>query len=114
MKSYFSYFSFREKYFTNYLKYAKILKKYSKKIFKDPELKLIVFGSVIENDFTLSSDIDVLIISKKSPRKGLKRAKVLSKIYNSLGEPNPFEIHLITPSDWRKWYSHFVEKFVEV
>ena len=66
----------------------------------------------MENDFTLSSDIDALVISDKSPRKGIKRWKVLSKLYSFIGESHPFEIHLVTRKDWEKWYKRFVNKLV--
>jgi predicted nucleotidyltransferase len=113
MKSYFDYLLSREKYFKNYLEYAKILKDNAKKILKDKKLRVLVFGSVVENDFTLSSDIDVLIISNKAPMKGVKRGKILGKIYASLGKAHPFEIHLITQTDWDKWYRRFVKSFIE-
>jgi predicted nucleotidyltransferase len=85
----------REKYFKNYLAYAK-------KILKDKKLLVLVFGSVAENDFTLSSDIDVLIISNKAPMKRVERGEILGKIYASIGKVHPFEIHLITQRDWEQ------------
>jgi predicted nucleotidyltransferase len=109
----FDFLLSREKYFRNYPAYAKILKENAKMILKDKKVRVLVFGSVVENDFTLSSDVDVLVISDKSPRKGLKRAKILSKLYNSIGETHPFEIHLITKEDWKIWYRKFVKKFFE-
>jgi predicted nucleotidyltransferase len=110
----FDFLASREKYFKDYKSYAKILKETAKKVLKDEKVKVLVFGSVVENDFTLSSDIDVLVISDKSPRKGIKRGKVLSKLYSSIGESHPFEIHLVTRKDWERWYKRFVKKFVEV
>jgi predicted nucleotidyltransferase len=113
MNEYFDYLISKEKYFKNYLKYAKNLKEIAKKILKDKKLKIIIFGSVIERDYTLSSDIDIMIISSKIPRKGIKRAKILGKIYNSIGIASPFEIHLVNKKDW-KIYKKFIKKFKEV
>jgi len=113
MNEYFDYLISKEKYFKNYLKYVKILKENAKKILKDKNLKVIVFGSVIEKDYTLSSDIDILIISSKIPKKGIKRAKILGRIYNSIDIFSPFEIHLINKEDW-KVYKKFIKKFKEV
>jgi predicted nucleotidyltransferase len=113
MNEYFDYLISKEKYFRNYLRYAKILKENAKKILKDKKLKVIIFGSVIERDYTLSSDIDVLIISSRIPRKGIRRAKILEKIYDSIGIFSPFEIHLLNKKDW-KIYKKFIKKFKEV
>ena len=54
----------------------KFLREVAKKTLNDKKLKVIVFGSVVEKDYTLSSDIDVLIVSSKIPRKGIKCAKI--------------------------------------
>ena len=111
---YFELLLEKKKFFENYLHYAKILKESAKKALKDEDLRLLVFGSVVEKDFTLASDIDVIIISEKTPAQGMKRAKVLKEIYTSLPLPNPFEIHLLRKIDWEEWYKHFVKNFIEV
>lgn len=51
-----------QKYFDNYLKYAKIAKKVAKK--ELGKVKVFVFGSVVKAQAMLASDIDLLIVSK--------------------------------------------------
>ena len=43
----------------------------------------------------------------------MKRAKILGRIYDSVGIFSPFEIHLINKKDW-KIYKKFIKKFKEV
>ncbi len=75
---------------------------------KDEKIKVIVFGSIVRNEATLSSDIDVAIISEKVPEKDLERNKILAEIRKSI--KGPFEIHLLKPKTWKNWYLRFVKK----
>ena len=99
-----------EKYFKNYLKYAKDIKKVAKNLLG--RVKVFVFGSILKKD-EVPRDIDILIISpklKSSEKKSRIRAKILKKI----GFTAPFEIHLITPEEYRNWYKFFIKEKVKV
>ena len=60
-----------EKFFKNFLKYAKVIKRIAKKELKD--LRVFVFGSIAEGKILPTSDIDILIVSKNMPKKKLVR-----------------------------------------
>ena len=101
-----------EKYFKNYLFWAKKIKKEAKKNLED--VRVLLFGSVIKKQTEPGSDIDVLIISPqlKSPEK---KSKILTEILREIGQSSPFEIHLVTPEEYRNWYQRFIKKeFIEV
>jgi len=98
-----------EKYFKDYLEYAKKIKKEAQKILG--EVRVFVFGSVLEKE-EIPRDIDILIISPK-----LKSASQKSKIRTFLwkkGFSSPFELHFVTPKEFKEWYSHFIKKKIEV
>jgi len=71
-----------QKYFNNYLKYARIAKKVAKK--ELGKVKVFVFGSVIKGKATPSSDIDLLIVSKNAPEKMRERSKIKMDMKKSL------------------------------
>jgi len=100
-----------QKYFENYRKYAEKIKAIASKLLKD--CKVFVFGSVVEGKALPSSDIDVLIVSKNTPKKMKERAKIVAEIFRKIGIFSPFEIHLITEEEF-EWYKRFVKKFIEV
>ncbi|MEM2248452.1 MAG: nucleotidyltransferase domain-containing protein, partial [Candidatus Bathyarchaeia archaeon] len=63
--------------------------------------EIYVFGSALEGNLTVDSDIDVLIIVDSLPGSGLERARLIDKIWRAMekrGIPPhyPFEIQLIT------------------
>ena len=100
----------RVKYFKNYLKVAKEIKKIVKKFV---DAKIFVFGSVVRGDFSIGlSDIDIAIVSEKFSKRELKL-----KIYDILFEKyfeSPLEFHFLTPKQW-KFYKRFIGKdFVEI
>ena len=63
--------------------------------------EIYVFGSALEGNLTVDSDIDVLIIVDSLPGSGLERARLIDKIWRAMekrGIPPyyPFKIQLIT------------------
>lgn len=94
------------KYFKNYLKYAKIIKKVAENFLG--EAKVFIFGSVLKKD-ELPRDIDILIISPKL-KDFYKKTKLKIKIWRKIGYFSPFEIHLISPDEWKNWYQYFIKK----
>ncbi|MFN3621270.1 MAG: nucleotidyltransferase domain-containing protein [Nitrososphaerales archaeon] len=70
------------------------LSEYLEKIVKivtrlDPNAEVYLFGSVAEDKHLLSSDIDVLVVTKISP------GEILASLWRD-GVKDPFEIHVIT------------------
>lgn len=101
----------REKYFKNYLKYARMAKKIAKKELKD--VKVFVFGSVVKKEHTPASDIDLLIVSKNMPKRMKDRAEIQAKILKKIGIFSPFEIHMVNEREF-KWYERFIDKKIAV
>ncbi|MEM0480653.1 MAG: nucleotidyltransferase domain-containing protein [Candidatus Aenigmatarchaeota archaeon] len=91
-----------------------MIKNVAKKILKDKNVKVIVFGSVVKGSFhPILSDIGILVISKNVPYV-LERGKILAKIFEKIeNQFAPFQIHLIKPSEY-EWYKRFIDKKVEI
>jgi len=102
-----------EKYFRNYLAYAK---KIAKKLLKDDKVRVIVFGSVVRANYTPDSDIDLLIISEKAPTEPKKISDLTSKMLEAIQDIYaPFEIHLVKPKVYESWYKRFIgDNYIEV
>ncbi len=100
-----------KKYFERYREYAKKIKEIAKSELSD--VKVFVFGSVIEGKHTPSSDIDILVVSKNMPKSMGDRAKIRAKILKEIGITSPFEIHLVNPKEF-EWYRRFIKKFEEI
>ena len=104
----------RKNYFENYLKFAEEIKILAKDFFKENFSKLLIFGSVIENRFSVGlSDIDIAILLRK---KVLLKEKIKFMLLVDEKFPqNPFEIHIVSEEEWENWYKRFVgNKFIEV
>ncbi len=70
----------------------------------------MVFGSIVQNKWGPSSDIDVLIISQNLPSDFDERAKIRTKIKEKIGPFSPFQIHLATLEEFKGWYQNFIKK----
>jgi len=103
-------FQEKEKYFQDYLKYAKTIKKEAKKLLK--RVRVFIFGSILREK-EVPQDIDVLIVSPKLKDLN-KKSKFLTKLKKKIGFSTPFEFHLITPKEYKEWYSHFIEEKIEI
>ncbi|MGC9180114.1 MAG: nucleotidyltransferase domain-containing protein [Vulcanisaeta sp.] len=79
----------RQDVFKNLDKYLRIIKEVVRSI--DPDAEVYLFGSVAENRYALSSDIDVLIITNADP--GI----ILEKLWRA-GIGPPFEVHVRMPN----------------
>jgi len=99
------------KYFEKYKEYAKRIKEIAKSELEN--VKVFVFGSVVEGKHTPSSDIDILILSDSMPKSMKKRASIKAKILKEIGILSPFEIHLVDPKEF-EWYRRFIKKFEEI
>jgi predicted nucleotidyltransferase len=101
-----------EKYFKNYLSYAKVIKKEAQKLLG--EVRVLIFGSVLKKD-EIPRDIDILIISSKLEDMDPKnKREIRTKLWKAIGFTTPFEIHLIKPQDYKEWYKNFIKEFVEI
>lgn len=99
-----------EKYFKNYRKYGKMIKKVAKELLG--EIRVFVFGSILKKD-EVPRDIDILIISSKL-KSSIKKSEIRAKIWEKLGFTHPFEIHLITPKEYKDWYKNFIKEKIEI
>ena len=100
-----------EKYFRDYLRWARIIKKEAKALLGD--VRVFVFGSAVRGEIEPGSDIDVLLISPGLKSFSLKN-KTRTKIFEKIGSDSPFEVHLITPEDYQSWYIHFIKEKIEI
>ena len=102
----------REKYFKDYLKFARLIKKRAEKIFS--KARVLVFGSVIRGDYLPDSDIDILVISKRIPFDFSAQVRLKKKLAKNFPD-SPFQIHLVSPEIYEKWYKNFIkDNYVEV
>ncbi|MEM2940138.1 MAG: nucleotidyltransferase domain-containing protein [Thermoproteota archaeon] len=76
----------RREVFENLLKLLKKMKELLNEA--DRESKFFLFGSIVKNRYVLTSDIDVLILTK------LKPSEVIAKLRKE-GFDEPFEFHVV-------------------
>ncbi|MEM1706633.1 MAG: nucleotidyltransferase domain-containing protein [Thermosphaera sp.] len=76
----------RAEVFRNLEHYLKVIVKAVKEL--DEKAEVYLFGSVAEGTYTLSSDVDVLVVTDQSPEN------VLVKLWEK-GIKDPFEVHII-------------------
>jgi len=100
-----------EKYFKNYSSYAKKIAIITRKSL--PDLKIYLFGSILKNKQTPSSDIDLLIFSEKMPQRLSARNRIKVKILKEIGFFSPFELHLVNREEF-EFYQKFIDKMKEV
>lgn len=96
----------QEKYFKNYLDWARIIKKEAEKFLG--KTQAFIFGSILRKG-EVPRDIDILIVSPKLTTTE-KKSIIKAKIWQRIGFFSPFEIHLSTPEEYRDWYRHFIKK----
>jgi len=99
-----------QKYFDNYLFYSQKIKREAERILGP--VKVFIFGSLLRKN-EVPRDIDILIISPKVETLEQK-SKTIAKITKKLGFSYLFEFHLITPKEYKEWYSHFIKEKVEI
>lgn len=75
--------------------------------------EVYLFGSLAEDDYTMASDIDLLIVSDEAPRTVHERAEIVAEILRSVGLDAPLEIH-ITDRRGLEWYRRFARKLVRL
>ncbi len=101
----------RKRYFEGFLRYAEKVKEIVRR--RDPDARIIVFGSVVRGDVRPDSDIDLLIITRIAENLG-ERIELRIDIMKALGEESPFELHIVTAAEYEYWYRKFMDRFLEV
>lgn len=99
-----------EKYFKNYLFYARKIKEEAEKSLG--KVRVFVFGSILKKG-EIPQDIDILIVSPKV-KKFFPRGEMIAKIWKKIGFSSPFEIHFASPSDYQNWYRFFLKEAKEI
>lgn len=67
--------------------------------------KIYLFGSVVRGKYTMSSDIDILVITEQKERVDLDRLKALiKKKFIDI----PFQLHIVSNKEYEKWYKKFI------
>ncbi len=100
-----------ERYRRDPLRIAKAVKEVAERLLGD--VRVYLFGSVVEGADTPSSDVDIMVVSSATPRSVGGRSKIVAKILKEVGVDAPIEVHLIRPEE-ESWYLRFVRKRVEV
>jgi len=101
----------RRKYFRDFIKYAEKVKEVVKK--RDPDARIMLFGSAVKGKLRPDSDIDLLIITNIAEKLDY-RIRLRMEIMKILEEGNPFEIHIITGEEYENWYKRLIDKFLEL
>jgi len=97
------------KYYERPFYYARRIKAVARE--RDPEAKVVLFGSLVKGGMRPDSDIDVLVVTKLARRVG-DRLKLRVDIAREMGECTPFEMHIVTPEEYEGWYRRFIDKHV--
>ena len=101
----------RKKYFRDFIKYAEKVKEIVKQ--RDPDARIMLFGSAVKGKLRPDSDVDLLIITDIAEKLD-ERIKLRMEIVKILGEGSPFEIHIITDEEYENWYRKFIDRFFEL
>ncbi|ADC65393.1 DNA polymerase beta domain protein region [Ferroglobus placidus DSM 10642] len=101
----------KRKIFENYRELAVKLKKAFREVLEDDDVRVIVFGSVVRGDYSILSDLDVLVVSEKADK--VRYGEVLEEVERIVGQLVGVEIHLVTPEVFEKWYRKFIDSYEE-
>lgn len=103
----------RKEMIENFRKYLKKINESIKTILSDSEVFL--FGSVIEGNLVVASDIDILILADV-PKNHLKRAEIIAKIEEKAGLPfvHPFEFHILNSDELKTWKNIYDLKYEKI
>jgi len=99
------------KYYEDPMRYARAIKNVARK--HDPSAKVLLFDSFVRGNARADSDIDVLVITDLTTEVS-NRLLLIKEVNEKVEIPNPFEIHVVTWEEFRKWYRKFIDKYIEV
>ncbi|MEM0329532.1 MAG: nucleotidyltransferase domain-containing protein [Nitrososphaerota archaeon] len=74
-------------------------------------VRVLVFGSVVDGKATALSDIDVLVICDLGAEE---RVELKAEIRRRLGYDVPVELHIVSEEEYQDWYRRFMGKFEEI
>ncbi|MFN4046734.1 MAG: nucleotidyltransferase domain-containing protein, partial [Acidilobaceae archaeon] len=80
---------------------------------RDPNCKVIVFGSYVRETMRADSDIDVLLVTDTAS-EALNRGRLKAEIAREIGLVTPFEIHGVTWGEYEGWYRGFIDVYLEI
>lgn len=100
-----------EKYRKNLVGYAKMIKGVVRR--RDPEGRVLIFGSTVKGEARPDSDIDVLVVTELAGDLD-ERLRLRMEIARAIGDVTPFEIHIVTREEFEGWYMRFIDEYVEV
>ena len=107
-KIYMNYGRKRLEQLKNYRQIAQKVREIAQKRLGNVEV--YVFGSVIENKATASSDIDLLIITENIEKEEAQKLK--AAIMESIDAP--IELHITSKSSFENWYKKFITKMEKI
>jgi len=99
------------KYYKNLEYYLKEMLNTARKY--DEKARVILFGSYVRGDMKPDSDIDILIVTDIAGNVR-DRLKLRLEIASKIGRDTPYEIHIVTPNEYRNWYKRFIDEYREV
>lgn len=101
----------RETYIRNAHSYLRRIRDICRRF--DRDCRIIVFGSFARGSMRVDSDIDVLVISCYAGSAAF-RASMRAAIAREIGLVTPFEIHVVTPEEYERWYKGFIDLYLEI
>jgi predicted nucleotidyltransferase len=101
----------RRRYLEDLPRYLSLIKEAALR--RDPAAEVYLFGSYAEGAARPDSDVDVLIVTELAAVEEA-RARLRMEIDDALGRPNPFELHMVTPAQYREWYARFIRRQVKI
>ncbi|MGB9677202.1 MAG: nucleotidyltransferase domain-containing protein, partial [Candidatus Ratteibacteria bacterium] len=79
------------------------------------KVEVFIFGSILKNEYTPLSDIDVLIVSDSLPESNEERIKIKTDIKSKIDSFSPFQIHLANYKEYKNWYKKFIKNdFIKI
>jgi len=76
-------------------------------LFRWPDAELYIFGSAVKGNYTVTSDIDLLIVLDDRPDRE-EEYMVKAEVYARVDAP--IELHVASRSEFEKWYKNFIGK----
>jgi len=93
----------RQKVFRYLKKHLKKIRGFVSRV--DPKARVYLFGSAAEGKYVLSSDIEILIVTREDP------AKMHAELWKN-GVKEPFEVHIQPPENAHLYLKR--GKFIEI
>ncbi|WP_291767756.1 nucleotidyltransferase domain-containing protein [Caldivirga sp. UBA161] len=78
-----------------------------------PECRIFLFGSVARGDYRIDSDVDVLVVVPEL-KDEWDRSRISTLLHKAVNAQEPFEIHVVTPEEFREWYLRFIDVYEEI